>query len=63
MELNERQLDSTQIYDGALVKLYRDRVELPDGRTAFREVVRHPGGVIILPIDWEGNVHMVRQFR
>ena len=63
MELNERQLDSTQIYDGAIVKLYRDRVELPDGRTAFREVVRHPGGVIILPIDREGNVHMVRQLR
>jgi len=45
------------------VKLFRDRVELPNGKTAFREVVRHPGGVIILPIDGAGNVYMVRQFR
>ncbi len=63
MELKEKQLESTQLYDGKIVKLFRDRVELPNGREAFREVVRHPGGVIILPIDNEGNVWMVRQFR
>lgn len=63
MELTEKQLDSTQLYDGKIVRLYRDRVELPNGKEAFREVVRHPGGVIILPIDNEGNVWMVRQFR
>lgn len=63
MELTEKQLDSTQLYDGKIVRLYRDRVELPNGKEAFREVVRHPGGVIILPIDNEENVWMVRQFR
>lgn len=63
MELREKRLEGTQIYDGAIVKLYRDRVELPNGRTAWREVVRHPGGVIILPMDGDGNVHLVRQFR
>ena len=63
MELTERQLDSERLYDGKIVKLYRDRVELPNGKEAIREVVRHPGGVIILPIDNEGNVWMVRQFR
>lgn len=63
MELTEKQLASEQIYDGKIVKLYRDRVELPNGKEALREVVRHPGGVIILPIDSEGNVWMVRQFR
>ena len=63
MELKEKQLESTRLYDGKIVKLYRDRVELPNGKEAFREVVRHPGGVIILPIDDEGNVWMVRQFR
>lgn len=63
MELTEKQLASEQIYDGKIVKLYRDRVELPNGKKTFREVVRHPGGVIILPIDNEGNVRMVRQFR
>ena len=63
MELIEKQLDSTQLYDGKIVRLYRDRVELPNGKEAFREVVRHPGGVIILPVDNEGCVRMVRQFR
>ena len=63
MNLTEKQLDSERLYDGKIVKLYRDRVELPNGKEAFREVVRHPGGVIILPIDNEGNVRMVRQFR
>lgn len=63
MELKETMLESTQLYDGKIVKLYRDKVELPNGKEAFREVVRHPGGVIILPIDNDGNVRMVRQFR
>lgn len=63
MELKETQLESTRLYDGKIVTLLRDRVKLPNGKEAVREVVRHPGGVIILPLDREGNVHMVRQFR
>ena len=63
MDLTEKKLESEQLYDGKIVKLFRDRVELPNGKSAFREVVRHPGGVIILPLDDEGNVYMVRQFR
>jgi len=63
VDLTEKKIDSTLLYDGVIVKLQRDRVELPNGKTALREVVRHPGGVIILPIDREGKVHFVRQFR
>ena len=63
MDLTEKKLKSEQLYDGKIVKLFRDTVELPNGKTALREVVRHPGGVIILPIDNDGNVHLVRQFR
>ena len=63
MDLTERKLESEKLYDGKIVKLFRDVVELPNGKTALREVVRHPGGVIILPIDDAGNVHLVRQFR
>ena len=63
MDLTEKKLESEQLYDGKIVKLFRDRVELPNGKSAFREVVRHPGGVIILPLDDENNVYMVRQFR
>lgn len=63
MNLTERKLESETLYDGKIVRLERDTVELPNGKTALREVVRHPGGVIILPLDDEGNVHLVRQFR
>jgi ADP-ribose pyrophosphatase len=63
LDLTEKKLNSEQLYDGKIVKLFRDTVELPNGKTALREVVRHPGGVIILPIDNDGNVHLVRQFR
>ena len=63
MNLTEKKLESEQLYNGKIVKLFRDSVELPNGKTAFREVVRHPGGVIILPIDDARNVYMVRQFR
>lgn len=63
MELKETRLTSEQVFDGALLKVYRDTVRLPDGREAVREVVRHPGAVVIVPVDEAGRVHLVRQFR
>lgn len=61
--LEEKQLSSSQIYDGKIVKLYRDTVSLPDGKEAFREVVRHPGAVCVVPITDNDEVICVRQFR
>lgn len=63
MELIEKKLEGETLFDGAIIRVERDRVELPDGSTSRREVVRHPGGVIILPLDDQGRVHMVRQYR
>lgn len=40
-----------------------DKAELFNGHIVKREVVEHPGGVTILPIDGEGNCYMVEQFR
>jgi ADP-ribose pyrophosphatase len=45
------------------VKLYVDKVELENGKNAVREVIRHPGGVCVVPLDGDGNVLFVRQFR
>jgi ADP-ribose pyrophosphatase len=59
----EKQLESTQLYDGRVVKLYVDVVELPNGKTAKREVIRHPGAVAIVPITAEGKIILIRQFR
>ena len=63
MELYEKQLASKQIFDGKVVKLFVDDIELPNGKGAFREVVRHPGAVCVIPITDEGEVVMVKQFR
>lgn len=51
------------VFDGKIIKVKCDDVILPDGNTATREVVEHRGGVCIVPIDQDGNVLMVKQFR
>ena len=63
MELNEKTLNSGLVFDGRLLKIYRDEVELTDGGTSVREVVRHPGGAAVVALDEEGNVYLERQFR
>ena len=63
MELFEKRIDGELKYKGIIIDVFRDRAELCDGRIVNREVVRHPGGVSILPIDDEGNCYMVRQYR
>ena len=63
MKLYEKKLSSEQIFDGKVVKLFVDRVELPDGKEAIREIVRHPGAVCVIPVTDEGDVIMVKQYR
>lgn len=63
MELFEKKLNSRQIFDGVVVKLFVDDVELPDGKKSIREIVRHPGAVCVIPIDEDENVIMIKQFR
>ena len=61
--LYEKKLTSKQIFDGKVVKLFVDTVELPDGKEAIREIVRHPGAVCVIPVTPEGDVIMVKQYR
>ena len=61
--LLETKVSSKQLYDGRVVRLFQDQVTLPDGRPAMREVIRHPGGVGILPLREDGMVYVVRQCR
>lgn len=63
MELFEKQTSSKQIFDGIVVKLFVDSIELPNGKPATREVVRHPGAVCVIPVDENENVIMIKQFR
>lgn len=59
----ERTLDSAIIFDGVVVRLRRDTVELENGHTAIREVIEHPGGAAVAALDADENLLMVRQFR
>lgn len=59
----ERTLESQSIYRGRVVNLRLDTVELADGRRAQREVVEHEEVVAIVPLDSQGNVLLVRQYR
>ena len=51
------------IYEGRIVSLREDAVTLSDGRSALREVVEHGEVAAIVPIDADGNVILVRQYR
>lgn len=63
MYVSEKQISSQQIYDGVVVKLYRDEVELDNGTKAAREYIKHPGGVCVAAVDENGDLYMVEQFR
>ena len=62
-QMREVRLSRKEIYEGRVVHLFEDQVRLPDGQEARREVIRHPGGVGILPLMEDGTVFVVRQFR
>ena len=51
------------MFDGSLLKVYRDTVRLPDGSQGTREYVRHPGAVAIVALFDDGAVLLERQFR
>ena len=63
MDYTETTLEREELYRGRIIEVHRDRVRLSDGSTSVREVVEHNGGVGVLPIDAEGRVCCVRQYR
>ncbi|WP_420848751.1 NUDIX domain-containing protein [Paenibacillus antarcticus] len=60
--LDEVTLSSQPIFEGRIISLQVDTVRLPDGKTATREVVRHPGAVAVLALH-DGKMLVVDQFR
>jgi ADP-ribose pyrophosphatase len=59
----ERVVASRRIHEGRIVRLREDTVELGDGRSALREVVEHDEVAAVVPVDSEGDVILVRQYR
>ena len=61
--LIEKQLKREEIFDGHVLHVVRDTVELPNGKPATREVALHIGAVAIIPITADGDVIIERQYR
>jgi len=61
--MTEKKLSSKLIYDGKILRLHVDTVELPNGKQSIREVADHPGGVAIVALDRDGCVLTVKQYR
>ncbi|MDE6776425.1 MAG: NUDIX hydrolase [Oscillospiraceae bacterium] len=61
--LNETTLNSNLMFEGKIIRVEKDDVQLEDGSQAFREVVRHSGGVCILALTDKEEILLVKQFR
>ncbi len=61
--LIESELASEQVFDGALLKVRKDKVRLPNGNESVREYITHPGAVVVLALLDNGNLLFEKQFR
>ena len=62
MVVKEERINSAEIYNGHIRKVFKDEVSL-ENKKAVREVVRHRGAAAVLALDGEGNAFFVEQFR
>jgi len=64
--MNERggtRLSSTEAFKGRIFTVTVDRVTVPNGRTVTLDMVRHPGSVVLIPMQDDGHVVLIRQYR
>lgn len=63
MAHTEKQLDSQEIFNGHVIRVTLDTVELENGRTSKREIVHHHGGACVLALTEDDCIYLVRQYR
>ncbi|MCH4165329.1 MAG: NUDIX hydrolase [Lentilactobacillus diolivorans] len=63
MDFEERVTSSTEIYKGAIINVEKQSVELPNGQSAFREIVHHSGAVAILALTRDNKIILEKQWR
>lgn len=63
MTNQEPTIDSKVVFEGRILTLRVDSVRLPNGRETTREIAEHSDSVCIVPIDEQGNILLVRQYR
>ena len=61
--LEEKMIDSSEVYSGRLLHVYKDNIVLPNGKKSTRELIRHNGAVAVVPLLDNGNVIAEHQFR
>lgn len=61
--LSEKKLSSKKVFDGKLLQVYSDQVELPDKSTSVREWIKHPGASAVVPVFEDGTIMLLQQFR
>ena len=60
---NEPTISSRHIYSGRIIDVRVDTVRLQNGRESTREIVDHAPSICVVPVDADGNVLLVRQYR
>ncbi len=63
MSFVEKKLTEQTVYEGKIFTVRHATVELPNGSESTRDSIEHHGGAGILPLDSEGNIYLVRQYR
>ncbi len=63
MILEEKTMNSEKIYNGKIINLRIDTVELPEHKYQKREIVEHPGGVCVLALTENKEMILIKQFR
>lgn len=63
MSENLKRISRTLKYEGTIVKVYTDEIELPDGKVAEWDFINHDGAAAIVPVTDDGKILMVRQYR
>lgn len=61
--MKARRLETRTAYAGRIIDVTLDRVLLPNGRETELEVVRHPGAAAMVPLEEDGTVLLIRQYR
>jgi len=63
MTFEEKTISSEMIYEGKILNLRRDLVEVKDGGTSYREIIEHSGGVAVAAVTDDNQMILVRQYR
>lgn len=56
-------LNSKTVFEGRVFTIRRDELRTPSGNTAYYDIIGHHGSVVLIPIDDDGNILFVRQYR